>query len=593
MHNDYRILFTLTAGLSAALVLGFITQRMRLSPILGYLLAGILLGPATPGLVVDRNAAHEFSEIGVILLMFGVGLHFKLEDLLAVRKVCLPGAFVTIFTATLCGFAAVVLNGGGWAAGLVTGIAVSVASTVMLTRVLTDNDVLHSPQGHIAFGWLIVEDLFTVFVLVLLPSLATVLSGSDQSAASMLTAIGLATVRIALLVTLVLGAGRRVIPWLLGHVARTRTRELFTLTVLVLALAIAAGSYFAFGVSMALGAFLAGMVVGQSEVSHQAAADALPMQDAFAVLFFVSVGALFDPSAVRNQPGLFVSLLAVIVLAKPVAAMVIVWLLRYSPTTSLTVAFGIAEIGEFSFIVADLATRLKLMTEEHRSVIVACAIVTITLNPLLFRSIRPLERWLKKQRPGLWAALSRRSESHVAVRGIETMVVDEGDAEKSRAIIIGYGPVGRTAASILKDFGVVPVIVDLNVDTVQSLLARGETAIYGDASHRDILRAAGVGRAKYLLITIPDLSTRTLIVIAARELNPELKIFVRARYVAERAWLEEIGVTEVAYEEAEAACGLGSLLLHEVGATDEQIDAEMDRIRRSFAVHPGQSISGS
>ncbi len=582
---QHNIILTLTIGLSVALLLGYVTQRLRLSPILGYLLAGILIGPMTPGVVVDQEAASEFAEIGVILLMFGVGLHFKVQDLLAVRRVCVPGAMVTITTATISGALAVAAFGGSWASAIVTGIAISVASTVVLTRVLTDNDVLHAPQGHIAFGWLIVEDLFTVFVLVLLPSFARLTGGDGQSALSILSALGLAVVRILLLMLLVLGAGRHAIPWLLGHVARTRTRELFTLTVLVLALAIAVGSYFTFGVSMALGAFLAGLVVGQTEVSHQAAADALPMQDAFAVLFFVSVGALFDPAAIQNNPGLFVSLLAVILIAKPVAAMGIVWLLGYSPRTSLTVAFGIAEIGEFSFIVADLGARLKLITPEYRSLIVACAMVTITLNPMLFRSIVPLERWMKRRRPGLWKSLSNRSESKVTVRGIETLVIDESDADKSRAVIIGYGPVGRTAASILKDFGVVPVILDLNVDTVKSLLAHGETAIYGDASNRDILKAAGITHSQYLLITIPDLSTRTLIVLAARELNPDLKIFVRARYVAERAWLEEIGVTEVTYEEAEAACGLGSLLLHEVGATDDQIEAEMARIRKAFAVH--------
>jgi CPA2 family monovalent cation:H+ antiporter-2 len=355
--------------------------------------------------------------------------------------------------------------------------------------------------------------------------------------------------------------------------------------VLVLALAIAFGSAAAFNVSMALGAFLAGMVVGQSEVSHQAAADALPMQDAFAVLFFVSVGLLFDPSAIREHPGLFAEILAIILIAKPLAAIAIVWFLGYSPMAALTIAVALAQIGEFSFIVADLALQTGLIESYHRSLLIAGSIVSITLNPLLFRGVTPLERWMKA-RPRLWRSLVSRCESGIAVRGLETLVVDESDADRSRALIIGYGPVGRTCASILRDFNVVPVIIDLNIDTVKALLARGETAIYGDASNRDILRAAGVTRAKYLLITIPELSTRTLIVIAARELNPDLKIFVRARYVAERAWLEEIGVTEVAYEEAEAACGLGSLLLQEVGATEAKIDAEMDRIRRGFAVRP-------
>jgi CPA2 family monovalent cation:H+ antiporter-2 len=308
------------------------------------------------------------------------------------------------------------------------------------------------------------------------------------------------------------------------------------------------------------------------------------MQDAFAVLFFVSVGMLFDVTAIKDHPGLFAEMLAIVLIAKPLAAIAIVWFLGYSPTAALTIAVALAQVGEFSFIVADLALKLGLMDSFHRSLLVATSIVSITLNPILFRGVAPLERWLKA-RPKLWRRLTDRCESRISMRGMETLVIDESDADRSRAVIIGYGPVGRTCASILRDFKVIPVIIDLNIDTVKSLLARGETAIYGDASNRDILKAAGITHAKYLLITIPELSTRTVIVIAARELNPDLKIFVRARYVGERAWLEEIGVTEVAYEEAEAACGLGSLLLHEVGATDEQIDAEMARIRKGFAVH--------
>jgi CPA2 family monovalent cation:H+ antiporter-2 len=582
MHHN--IILTLTIGLSAALVLGYVTQRLRLSPILGYLLAGVLIGPNTRGVVVDQEAAAQFAEIGVILLMFGVGLHFNLKDLLAVRKIAISGALFQIAAATILGMLSLKASGSSWATGLCVGIAISVASTVVLIRVLSDNNVLDTERGTIAVGWLIVEDLFTVFALVVLPSIASIArGGQDATTASMLATLGLAAVRVSILCLLVLGAGRRAIPWLLGKVAQTRQRELFTLTVLVLALAIATGSAAAFDVSMALGAFLAGMVVGQSEVSHQAAADALPMQDAFAVLFFVSVGMLFDLSAIKDHPGLFLEILAIVMIAKPLAAIAIVWFLGYSPMAALTIAVALAQVGEFSFIVADLALNLGVMDSFHRSLLVATSIISITLNPILFRGVAPLERWLKA-RPRLWRQLTHRCESRIAVSGIETMVVDESDVDRSRAVIIGYGPVGRTCASILRDFNVVPVIIDLNIDTVKSLLARGETAIYGDASNRDILKAAGIVQAKYLLLTIPELSTRTLIVIAARELNPDLKIFVRARYVGERAWLEEIGVTEVAYEEAEAACGLGSLLLHEVGATGEQIDAEMDRIRKGFAV---------
>jgi len=581
---SHNIILTLTIGLTAALLLGYITQRLRLSPILGYLLAGVLIGPLTPGVVVDQDAAMQFAEIGVILLMFGVGLHFDLKDLLAVRKIAVTGALFQITAATLFAMVSIHAAGSTWTTGFVVGVAISVASTVVLIRVLTDNNVLDTERGTIAVGWLIVEDLFTIFALVVLPSLAAITKGEDASTGTILATLGLAAVRVAVLCLLILGGGRRVIPWILGKVAQTRQRELFTLTVLVMALAVATGSAAAFEVSMALGAFLAGMVVGQSEVSHQAAADALPMQDAFAVLFFVSVGMLFDFSAMRDHPGLFAEILMVVLIVKPLAAIAIVWFLGYSPLAALTIAVALAQVGEFSFIVADLALKQGLMEPFHRSLLVAASIISITLNPILFRGIAPLERWLKA-RPKLWRRLQQRSESRISIRGLETMVVDN-DEDRSRAVIIGYGPVGRVCASILRDFDVVPVIIDLNIDTVKSLLARGETAIYGDASNRDILKAAGIAQAKYLLLTIPELSTRTLIVIAARELNPDLKIFVRARYVGERAWLEEIGVTEVAYEEAEAACGLGSLLLHEVGATNEQIDAEMVRIRKGFAMRP-------
>ncbi|QDT56609.1 Inner membrane protein YbaL [Caulifigura coniformis] len=589
---SHNIILTLTIGLTAALLLGYITQRLRLSPILGYLLAGVLIGPLTPGVVVDQDAAMQFAEIGVILLMFGVGLHFDLKDLLAVRKIAITGALFQIAAATLFAMVSIHAAGSTWTTGFVVGVAISVASTVVLIRVLTDNNVLDTERGTIAVGWLIVEDLFTIFALVVLPSLAAIVKGEDASTGTIVATLGLAAIRVAVLCLLILGGGRRVIPWILGKVAQTRQRELFTLTVLVMALAIATGSAAAFEVSMALGAFLAGMVVGQSEVSHQAAADALPMQDAFAVLFFVSVGMLFDYTAMRDHPGLFAEILMVVLIVKPLAAIAIVWFLGYSPLAALTIAVALAQVGEFSFIVADLALKQGLMEPFHRSLLVATSIISITLNPILFRGIAPLERWLKA-RPALWRRLQQRSESRVAIRGLETLVVDDADQDRSRAVIIGYGPVGRVCASILRDFDFIPAIIDLNIDTVRSLLARGETAIYGDASNRDILKAAGISQAKYLLLTIPELSTRTLIVIAARELNPDLKIFVRARYVGERAWLEEIGVTEVAYEEAEAACGLGSLLLHEVGATNEQIEAEMVRIRRGFAVRPEDRESSS
>jgi CPA2 family monovalent cation:H+ antiporter-2 len=580
MHPELAILVNLSVSLSAALVLGFITQRLRLSPILGYLAAGIMIGPQTPGFVADQTSAAQFAEIGVILLMFGVGMHFDLRDLLAVRRVAVPGAVGQILAATLLAMGATVAFGGSWGTGAIMGVAVSVASTVVLVRGLTDNGVLQTTQGHIAIGWLIVEDLFTVFLLVMLPAIAAAFQGGGAGAIGI--AFAAAVLKIAVLGVVVLWAGRKVIPWILTQVARTRARELFTLTILALALTIAMGSSLVLGVSVALGAFLAGMVVGQSEVSHQAAADALPMRDAFAVLFFVSVGMLFDPSAIADHPALFLALLAVILIAKPLAAIAIVWSLRYSFRTALTVAIGLAQIGEFSFILADLASEHELMSVEGQSLLVACAIVSIAVNPLLFRAIVPLEAWLRRQ-PRAWRLLNGRSEARARAPIPKVEPAEGDDQGQSRAIIIGYGPVGKTASSILKGFGFKPVIVDLNVDTVADLSAAGESAVYGDAAQREILEAAGISTAKYLLITVPELETRTVVVIVARELNPDLRIFVRARYLEERAWLEEIGATEVCFEEAETAIGLASLILREVGAGEDRVRMELGRIRARLA----------
>jgi len=554
---------------------------------LGYLLAGILLGEHTPGFAADSKTATEMAEIGVILLMFGVGLHFNLRDLWAVRRTAVPGAVGQIAAATITGAAVMVLGGWTWGAGLVVGVAISVASTVVLIRVLTDNNVLETPQGHIAVGWLIVEDLFTVLVLVLLPAIAPALQGNGLDPAGIIWSLLVALAKIAALTLVVLWGGRRLIPYLLMAVARTRTRELFTLTTLVIALAIATGSAVFFGVSMALGAFLAGMVVGQSEVSHQAGADALPMRDAFAVLFFVSVGMLFDPHVLWEHPFMFLGLLAVILIAKPLAALLIVWGLGHSIRTALTVSVALAQIGEFSFILAELATKLvspakePLLSEVGMSLLIACAITSIALNPLAFRSIGPLEAALRR-RPRLWQALNRRAEARTQ-KLVAQPLDDLPVTPNGRAIIVGYGPVGRTAAAILKEFGVQPVVVDLNIDTVNSLLGSGELAVFGDATRRDILSAAGIQQASYLLATIPDIETRTVVILTARELNPDLKVFVRARYLEERAWLEEIGATAACFEEAEAAIGLATLLLHEMGASDERIEQEEQRIRKQSA----------
>jgi CPA2 family monovalent cation:H+ antiporter-2 len=582
MQGEVGLLTNLSVSLVLALVLGLITRRLHLSPIVGYLIAGIALGPRTPGFVADPKIAADLAEIGVVLLMFGVGMHFDLRDLLAVRWIAVPGACGQILVATALGFLSARVAGLGGGAALVIGLAVSVASTVVVIRVLMEHDALHTTQGHIAVGWLIVQDILTVLVLVAMPALAGALGDDAGDRQNVFLALGFAVAKVAALGLIVVVGGKRIIPWLLHQVARTRSRELFTLTILALALAVAMGSSVVFGVSMALGAFLAGMVVGQTEVSHQAAADALPMRDAFAVLFFVSVGMLFDARVLIDRPGLLLALLGIVLVVTPLTAFLIVWTSRYSVRGAITVAVALAQIGEFSFLLANEAMREHIFPQEGHSLLVACAIVTITLNPLLFRAIHPLERWLRGK-PRLWEALSRRAEAGGVALNLATREklagAGQADEKSVKAVIVGYGPVGQTACRILKEFGVQPVVVDLNLDTVRELAKSGELAIYGDASQRDILEAAGLKEAKYLLVTVPEVLVRTVVILAARDLNPGLRVFARARYIQERAWLEEVGATGVVTEEAETAVGLAVLLLREVGADEERIRVEIRRIQ--------------
>ena len=587
MEEGLGFLVNLSASLGLALVLGLFTQRLRLSPIVGYLLAGIALGPSTPGFVADPKMAHDLAEVGVILLMFGVGLNFNFSALLAVRRIAIPGALGQILVASTLGTLVALLSGMEPGAALVIGLAVSVASTVVLFRVLMDDDLLQSDQGRIAVGWLILQDIFAVFVLVILPVMSNIWRGSGAGAGSLLSPIAWIFVRFAGLALLVTLVGRKVIPRLLDIVARTRSRELFTLAVLSIAFAVATVSAAFFGVSMALGAFLAGIVVGQTEVSHQAAADALPMRDAFAVLFFVSVGMLFDPQALFQAPLLLFGLLGIILVATPLTTFLIVWALRYSVRTGITIALALAQIGEFSFLLAYGAMGLGILSENGQSLLITCALISISINPLLFRGINPLEKWLR-HRGKLWRILSRRSEYGGRRFNLEEKVRFSQQVQKpgikTKAVIVGYGPVGRTASRILGDFNVPLVIIDMNIDTVRKLRESGQAAIYGDASRRDILEAAGIKKADYLLVTIPDVLTRTTVILTAKDLNPELHVFARARYLQERAWLEEIEVDDICIEEAEAAMGLAILLLHKVGADDNHIQKEIQKIRAELGM---------
>lgn len=564
MPHNLDLILTLTGGLAAALAFGLFTQRLKLSPIVGYLLAGVAVGPFTPGFVAHANIAEQLAELGVILLMFGVGLHFHVKELMAVRRVAIPGAIVQIGVAA--GLAVVITQVFDFslAAGVVFGLAISVASTVVLLRVLSDNDALHTRAGHVAVGWLLVEDLFTVLVLVMLPVVAGDQRG--EGVVAIATAIGIAVAKIVALVVFTMLAGKHLIPRLLDRVARTRSRELFTLTVLVLALGIAVGSAKLFGASMALGAFLAGMVVGQSEFATRAASEALPMRDAFAVIFFVSMGMLFDPGLVVANLGLTLATLAIVLIGKPLAAIAVVLVLGDTTRTAIAVAIALAQIGEFSFILAALGRQLGVLPAEATQALVVAAIVSITLNPLLYRLVEPITRWLRRKPDA-------RTEGAAAA--------DLSADAEHRAIIVGHGPIGRTLTELLGRQGVTPTVIELNHDTVRDLLARGVHALYGDASQREVLEQAGIATAKSFIFTAsgsPDAAIRQ-----AKAIRPDLAVTTRAALVSETASLKAAGAETVVVAEREVALAMAERILRDLGATDEQLDRARDRVRSELA----------
>ncbi|MFM8494404.1 MAG: cation:proton antiporter [Planctomycetia bacterium] len=563
MH-DITLILTLTTALTAALVLGFVTHALRLSPIVGYLLAGIAVGPFTPGIEADHGVAEQLAEVGVILLMFGVGLHFHVRELVAVKDIAVPGALVQSTVATLLGTLVGRLMGWEWPAAVIFGGATSVASTVVLVRVLSDSHDLHTRTGHIAVGWLVVEDLLTVVALVLLPTLLHAASG----AAGVPPALALAALKIALLVALLAVVGGRAIPWVLERVAATRSRELFTLTVLVIALGIAVLSAKFFGVSMALGAFLAGMIVGRSDFSLRAASEALPMRDAFAVLFFVSVGMLFDPRTILEAPGLIAATLGIILVAKPLAALAIALVRGYPLRVALPVSMSLAQIGEFSFMLAAVARELGAMPDRAADALVAASIASITLNPLLYRASRLLEpniaRWYgSAHEPAPEAGEATGDDAH-------------------RAVVVGYGPVGQTVTELLLDNGIEPIVIELNLDTVRRLRAFDVRAVYGDASRPDILAEAGITRARHLLLTAATGAAEAEIVRRARELNPAIRVVARTQYVRQVPAVRTAGATDVFADEGEVALAMTTSILGYLGATDEQIDRERARVEGIF-----------
>ena len=561
--QDVGIILTLAGGLGAALVFGYLAHRTGLPPIVGYLLAGVVIGPNTPGFVADPELAEQLAEIGVILLMFGVGLQFHAEELLAVRRVAIPGAAAGISVATLLGATAASFFGWDWTSSLVFGLTLSVASTVVLVRVLSDTKELHTSSGHIAIGWLVVEDLITVVMLVLLPTLV----GATVTVAGVLGNVALTLAKVGVLVAFTIVAGMRAIPKLLDLVAATRSRELFTLTVLVLALGIAVGSSAVFDVSMALGAFIAGMAVGRSDYSLRAATDALPMRDAFAVLFFVSIGMLLDPRELLAAPWLALAALGIVVVAKPFVAALVVALWRYPVHTVLTVPAALAQIGEFSFILAALASNLGVMPELGLHVVVAVSIGSIVINPVVAKAIRPAERWI-----GRWPLFRDAGGDAASDRGTASSLQPQ-----DRAIVVGYGPTGRTVTRLLRENGIQPTVIELNIDTVRAMRQEGVSAVYGDARDPDTLIAAGVLYAATLIISGAD-SGAPETIRAARELNPAQHIFARGAYLRDVPALRRAGAKDVFSGEGEVALAMTEAVLRQLGATPDQIDRERQRL---------------
>ncbi|MBX3721848.1 MAG: cation:proton antiporter [Turneriella sp.] len=565
MHNIDLIL-TLVGGFVAALLFGLITHRIGLSPIVGYLLAGIAVGPQTPGFVANRELADQLAEIGIVLLMFGVGLNFHLKELLAVKRVAIPGAIFQSLVATAIGAVVVHFFGWSWGAGIVFGLAISVASTVVLTRVLVDNNDLHTFTGHIAVGWLVMEDLFTVFVLVILPAIF------GSGGGSVWAAVGIATLKLVAMILATFLLGGRLIPRFMAYIAGTGSRELFTLAVLTVALGMAVSSTLLFGVSMALGAFFGGMVVGRSEFSSRAATEALPMRDAFAVLFFVSVGMLFDLNSLIREPWLILSIVGIVIIVKPLSAFVIVVALRYPVRVALAVSAALAQIGEFSFIVAVMGSKLGVLPPHAANILVAVAIITITLNPMIYRTASPLERWMS--RLGVFRRLFRFEAPGNTASALENGV----DPATRKAVVIGYGPVGRTVARLLAANGFTPMVVDLNLNTVKELKSRQLPVVYGDASHIDILKQAGVATADILILSASSIRGGKDVIREARQLNPKLRVLARTAYLREVAELRAAGADAVFAGEGEVALSITEFILSAFGATAEQIERERERV---------------
>jgi CPA2 family monovalent cation:H+ antiporter-2 len=562
MH-EITLLINIAVALVVAFIGGVIARRVGLPTIVGYMLAGIAIGPFTPGFVGNIETISQLAELGVIFLMFGVGLHFSLNDLWKVRSVAIPGALGRMALTILLGFGLSRLWGWSVTSGIVIGLAISIASTVVLLRGLVDNGLLNTPHGQAAIGWVVVEDLATVLILVLMPTLANTSDGFNWAQ------LGLTLLKAAGFVVIVLFAGTRLIPWVLLRIAHTRSRELFILAILAIALGIALGAAELFGVSLALGAFVAGVVVNESPLSHQVGADIFPFREAFAVLFFVSIGMLVNPVYLFNNLGPVLALTALIVAGKSILTLLFGFLFPWPAHTTLIVAVALSQIGEFSFILGQAGMNLGLLNQDQYSLILAGALLSITINPIMYRLIPPTEKWLQKI-PGLWQLLDRH----------RPMPLAPDESMKGHVVIIGYGRVGRHIVNLLGEMGIPHLVIDADAGRIEELSRRGVPSLYGDASNSEILTHAGLERARALVVAGPDEAASELVVAAARDIAPDLPIIARATTLDGIDRLAEFGAQDVIHPELEGGLEIVRHTLLKLGFPVQEIIRYMDAVRR-------------
>lgn len=567
MPHDVELIILLAVGFSLALVFGYIAARLRLPPLMGYLIAGVIISPNTPGIVADIHLANQLAELGVMFLMFGVGMHFSLNDLIQVRRIALPGAVLQIAVATLLGVGVSMMWGWSFGSALIFGLSLSCASTVVLLKALGDRGLLDSVNGKIAVGWLLVEDLVMVLALVLLPATAVLLGGQALESTNdenIWLTLGLTLLKVSGFIAFMLIVGKRLVPFIMQIVARLGSRELFTLTVVAAAVSIAFGAYKIFGVSMALGAFFAGMVVKESDFSHRAEEETLPLREIFSILFFVAVGMLFDPRILIEEPLHVLAVVGIIMVGKTIAAMALVLFFRYPLNTALTVGASLAQIGEFSFILATLGVSLQLLSLEGQNLILAGALISITLNSFVFSAIEPVQNWIRER--SYLARLLERSSDPLA------MLPDEvsQDYLRDQVVIVGHGEVGRRITQNLMAENIKVVIAEENREIVEDLREKGIAAVSGIATEAGVLIQAHIQHARLLVLSPMDILDIHKIVDIAKTLNPEIQVLVCAESKAEAEAIRKDNIGEVYFAKEEMAKNMSNYILNQIEIAHHQ-----------------------